>query len=93
MVCNHCVDTLTLLVGHPAAEVLLQVSVLVVVDAHKGVARLCSQVANQAGLATAGGALGVVVGEWVGGWVGWGGGGGDSTGWLSGFNENKRCDG
>lgn len=35
----------------------LQVSLLVVVDANKGVARLCRQVRHQARLAAAGGAL------------------------------------
>lgn len=49
--------TLTLLIRHPAAQVLLQVCVLVIVDAHKLVTRLSSQVANKTGLATAGGAL------------------------------------
>jgi hypothetical protein len=48
---------LTLLIRHPAAQVLLQVCVLVVVDAHKGVARLRGQVRNQARLAAAGGTL------------------------------------
>jgi hypothetical protein len=55
--CTVVYARLTLLVWHPAAKVLLQVCVLVVVDAHKGVPRLRGQVRDQAGLAAAGGAL------------------------------------
>jgi hypothetical protein len=52
----HC-NVLTLLIRHPAAQVLLQVCVLVVVDAHKAVPGLRGKVRHKAGLAAARGTL------------------------------------
>lgn len=40
-----------MLIGYVAAQVLLEVGLLVVVDAHAAVPRLCGQVRHQAGLA------------------------------------------